>query len=93
MSTMEDTRNRKFASPSLVARSLHGYIDLVLRGAVTDPALHVAFLRVMHMMRSPLSLMAPGTVARVLVRTARRALGPPPPASTSVLEMKRSPAG
>jgi hypothetical protein len=30
----------------------------VLRGAVTDPALHVAFLRVMHMMRSPFSLAA-----------------------------------
>jgi 2-polyprenyl-6-methoxyphenol hydroxylase-like FAD-dependent oxidoreductase len=79
MSTMEDMRNRKFASPSLVARSLHGYIDLVLRGAVTDPALHVAFLRVMHMMRSPFSLMAPGALAHVLARTTQRALGAPPP--------------
>jgi 2-polyprenyl-6-methoxyphenol hydroxylase-like FAD-dependent oxidoreductase len=92
MSTMEDMRNHKFASPSLVVRALQGYMDLVLRGAVTDPALHLAFLRVMHMMRSPLSLMAPGALARVLVRTARRALGSSP-ASASVLEMKRSPAG
>lgn len=86
MSTMEDMRNRKFANPNLVARTLHGYIDLVLRGAVTDPALHVAFLRVMHMMRSPFSLMAPGALAHVLVRTTQRALGPPPtPAVTTSL--------
>jgi len=79
MSTMEDMRNRKFARPNLVARALHGYIDLVLRGAVTDRALHVSFLRVMHMMRSPFSLMAPGALAHVMARSAQRALSPPPP--------------
>ncbi|MFV8754419.1 FAD-dependent oxidoreductase [Nannocystaceae bacterium ST9] len=75
MSTMEDMRNRKFASPNLVARSLHRYLDLVLRGAVRDPELHVAFLRVMHMMRSPFSLMAP----HILARAAARGFGSPPP--------------
>src|SRR6185295_16037619 len=92
MSTMEDMRNRKFANPNLIARALHGYIDLVLRGAVTDPKLHVAFLRVMHMMRSPFSLMAPGALAHVLARTARRALGPPPPPAVKaqLLEAARS---
>jgi 2-polyprenyl-6-methoxyphenol hydroxylase-like FAD-dependent oxidoreductase len=79
MSTMEDMRNRKFARPNLIARALHGYIDLVLRGAVTDRALHVAFLRVMHMMRSPFSLMAPGALAHVVARSTQRALSPPPP--------------
>ena len=90
MSTMEDMRNRKFAQPNLIARTLHGYLDLVLRAAVTDRALHVAFLRVMHMMRSPFSLMAPGALSHVLARTARRALGPPPspppPVRVSLLE-------
>src|SRR5262245_55684966 len=79
MSTMEDMRNRKFANPNFVARTLHGYIDLVLRGAVIDPALHVAFLRVMHMMRSPFSLMAPSALAHVVARTTQRAFGSPPP--------------
>jgi 2-polyprenyl-6-methoxyphenol hydroxylase-like FAD-dependent oxidoreductase len=88
MSTMEDMRNRKFANPNLIARTLHGYIDLVLRGAVTDPALHIAFLRVMHMMRSPFSLMAPGALAHVLARTARRALGPPPPPSVQAARLE-----
>jgi len=30
---MEDMRNRKLANPTLIARTLHGYIDLVLRGS------------------------------------------------------------
>lgn len=60
MSIMEDMRNRKFANPDLISRALHGYIDLVLRGTVTDRALHAAFLRVMHVMRAPFSRMAPG---------------------------------
>jgi 2-polyprenyl-6-methoxyphenol hydroxylase-like FAD-dependent oxidoreductase len=95
MSTNEDTRNRKFASPNLIARALHGYIDLVLRTAVTDPKTHVAFLRVMHMMRSPFGLMAPGSLARVLVRTSERALSPPPPpppVSAKLLVPPRPPA-
>src|SRR5678816_2536015 len=79
MSTMEDMRNRKFARPNLIERALHSYIDLVLRGAVTDPALHVAFLRVMQMMKSPFTLMAPGALAHVLARATERALGPLPP--------------
>jgi hypothetical protein len=93
MSTMADMRNRKFANPGLVARSLHGYIDLVLRSAVHDPSLHVAFLRVMHMMRSPFSLMAPRALAGVIRRTTQRALGGgPPPALPAVAVALPEPA-
>jgi 2-polyprenyl-6-methoxyphenol hydroxylase-like FAD-dependent oxidoreductase len=80
MSTTEDLRNPKFANPSLFTKILHGYFDLVLRAAVHDRYLHVSFLRIMHMMRSPFSLMGPGALVRVVARTFARAFLPPPAA-------------
>jgi 2-polyprenyl-6-methoxyphenol hydroxylase-like FAD-dependent oxidoreductase len=74
MSTTEDQRNRRLQNPRLHTRVLHAYFDLVLKGAVRDPVLHVMFLRVMHMMSSPFSLLSPWAAARVAVRTLQRAL-------------------
>jgi 2-polyprenyl-6-methoxyphenol hydroxylase-like FAD-dependent oxidoreductase len=78
MSTTEDQRNRRLANPRLHTRILHGYFDLVLRGAVRDRTLHTAFLRIMHMLRSPFSLLSPLAAMRVGWRTVQRAFGPPP---------------
>jgi hypothetical protein len=80
MSTTEDQRNRRLQNPHLHTRLLHAYFDLVLKGAVRDQVLHVMFLRVMHMMSSPFSLLSPLAAVRVAVRTLQRALfGQPPP--------------
>ena len=75
MSTTEDMRNRKFAAPKLHIRALHAYFDLVLRSAIGDPVLHLNFLQIMHMMRSPFSLMGPGALIRVARRTLGRVFG------------------
>jgi 2-polyprenyl-6-methoxyphenol hydroxylase-like FAD-dependent oxidoreductase len=80
MSTTEDQRNRRLSNPRLHTRVLHEYFDLVLRGAVRDRTLHTAFLRIMHMLRSPFGLLSPLTAVRVAVRAAQRALQSPPPA-------------
>ncbi|MCB9760624.1 MAG: hypothetical protein H6739_12350 [Alphaproteobacteria bacterium] len=76
-SVTEDQRSRQ-ANPSLPTRVLQGYVDQVLRGAVQDPVLHSAFLRVMHMVSSPASLFSPPILARVMARSAGRRLRPPP---------------
>jgi 2-polyprenyl-6-methoxyphenol hydroxylase-like FAD-dependent oxidoreductase len=73
MSSTEDQRNRKLSNPRVHTRMLHGYLDLVLKSSVNDPAVHTTFLRIMHMMSSPLSLVAPGAVSRVGFRNLQRA--------------------
>jgi 2-polyprenyl-6-methoxyphenol hydroxylase-like FAD-dependent oxidoreductase len=79
MSTTEDQRNRRLQNPRLHTRLLHAYFDLVLKAAVRDRVLHVMFLRVMHMMSTPFSLLSPLAAARVAVRTLQRVLSPQAP--------------
>lgn len=42
------------------------YMALLMRGMNDDPALHAAFIYVMHMLKPSTTLFAPGVVARVL---------------------------
>jgi len=81
MSVTEDQRSEK-ANPGLATRMLHTYLDHVLRGAVRDPVLHGAFLRVMHMVSSPASLFSPFILGRVATRSVGRFFQPPSAPST-----------
>jgi 2-polyprenyl-6-methoxyphenol hydroxylase-like FAD-dependent oxidoreductase len=45
---------------------LHRYVAQVHRASQVDPAVHIAFLRVMNMLEQPASLMKPAILGRVL---------------------------
>jgi 2-polyprenyl-6-methoxyphenol hydroxylase-like FAD-dependent oxidoreductase len=72
MSTGEDYRypTTVGGSPNWLTRWKHRYADRIVRLSTHDPKVHHAFLRVMHMLRSPASLFHP----RVLWSMLRHAL-------------------
>jgi flavin-dependent dehydrogenase len=50
----------------LHTRVTHAYLDRVIQAAASDPVVHRTFLEVMHLVRNPLALVAPSTLARVV---------------------------
>jgi flavin-dependent dehydrogenase len=80
MATGEDFRyaatqgRRKFHT-----RITHAYLDRVIRVAASDPVVHHAFLEVMHLLRSPLTLLTPRVLGRVLKPRNRQHLRIEPP--------------
>jgi 2-polyprenyl-6-methoxyphenol hydroxylase-like FAD-dependent oxidoreductase len=83
MSTGEDYRypTTVGGNPNWLTRWKHRYANRIIRVSTKDPRVHHAFLRVMHMLRSPASLFHP----RVLWSMLRHALrgGNPAPADPS----------
>ncbi len=60
--------------PGLVVRLAHRYLDRVTALATRDPAVRHRFVEVVHLVRSPASLVAPGVVARAVLAGLRRAV-------------------
>ncbi|MFO0798261.1 MAG: FAD-dependent monooxygenase [Gemmataceae bacterium] len=52
--------------PGLVVRLAHRYLDHVTALAARDPVVRRRFVEVVHLVRSPLSLLAPSVLARTL---------------------------
>jgi flavin-dependent dehydrogenase len=74
------------AQATFATRLLHRHLDLVFTAATSDPNVNAAFLRVLNMVDAPHALFRPGTVARAMVASQRRAVngaGRPLPAPTS----------
>ena len=74
------------AQATFATRLLHRHLDLVFTAATSDPSVNAAFLRVLNMIDAPQALFRPGTVARAMVASHRRAAngaGRPRPAPTS----------
>jgi flavin-dependent dehydrogenase len=68
----QDTESRRRSPARLIER----YITRIHAGAVHDPDLGRAFLRVSGLVDPPTALLRPATVARVLRHTLRRAPHP-----------------
>jgi 2-polyprenyl-6-methoxyphenol hydroxylase-like FAD-dependent oxidoreductase len=65
----------------LPVRLVNAYIAHVYRAAATDPVVATAFLKVMHMLSKPPSLMGPGVMWRVFRASGRAAGGVAAPAT------------
>ena len=61
------------AQATFATRLLHRHLDLVFAAATGDPSVNAAFLRVLNMIDAPQALFRPGTVARALIGSRRRA--------------------
>ncbi len=61
------------AQATFATRLLHRHLDLVFTAATSDPSVNAAFLRVLNMIDAPQALFRPGTVARAMVASHRRA--------------------
>jgi 2-polyprenyl-6-methoxyphenol hydroxylase-like FAD-dependent oxidoreductase len=69
MATGEDFRYKETQGRRpFVTRLTHAYIDRVIRASASDQLVYTAFLKVMHMLESPLTLAAPSVFARVMSR-------------------------
>lgn len=67
MATGEDFRYPEVEGKRPAGTSfLHAYVEWVHRASQVDPVVHVAFLKVMNMLETPTSLMAPAIALRVL---------------------------
>ncbi len=74
MATSEDARHATTTGgkPNRVTRMLQHYMDRVLELAAEHPPTYVAFMAVVHLVASPLSLFQPGIVCRVIGRAVRQ---------------------
>jgi 2-polyprenyl-6-methoxyphenol hydroxylase-like FAD-dependent oxidoreductase len=67
LATGEDFRHAEIEGKRPMGMGfLHKYVAQVHRASQVDPAVHVAFLKVMNMLEQPASLMKPDIMARVL---------------------------
>lgn len=73
------------APPQRGLKLLHGYMDLVLRQAVHDEQVTMAYMSVLSMTASPASLMQPRVAARVLGGALGRAMGRRAPTAPGAL--------
>lgn len=69
LATGEDFRYPETAGerPGRMIRVVHRYFDRVLISSTYSPRLHRRFLEVIHLLRPPLALFAPGVAGRVLL--------------------------
>jgi len=72
----------------LPVRLVNAYIAQVYRAAATDPVVATAFLRVMHMLSKPPSLMVPGVMWRVYRAGGRATGGVAAPATAPAGELQ-----
>jgi len=70
LATSEDVRSPRFdgARPGPTTRLMHHYLDRVIAHTTEDACLRRTFLGILHMIDSPLALLRPAVVARVLRR-------------------------
>ena len=68
LATVEDYRYAEAEGPppGFVVRLAHRYVGRVTALAARDPAVRRRFTEVVHLVRGPLSLLAPGVIARAL---------------------------
>ena len=70
------------ARATFATRFLQRHVDRVFTAATGDPSVNAAFLRVLNMVDGPQALFRPGTVARALLWSHRRAADVAEPASS-----------
>lgn len=59
-------------SPDFVTRLAHWYVDLVLESIVSDQHVAREFFRVLHLLESPIMLLQPQLLARILARATKQ---------------------
>ena len=76
--------------PGAVDRLMQKYLDRVIEVSMQDAHVNAAFMRVVHLLASPTTLLAPGVARRVLAGRPRPILEPPAVRPRAVLRPART---
>lgn len=74
LATTEDSRAATKNSLPLFLRFLHYYFDQILKMAVKNPRIHILFISVLHMIKSPYQLFHPFIWIRIFYFKLKRAI-------------------